>query len=271
MAVVSVPLLDEIVAHKRAEVAHRRAHVPSPASDPQDRPRGLVRALTSGRAHPIAVIAEIKRKSPSAGWIRPGDDFDPASIACAYADAGASAISCLTDEKYFGGSASYIQRIRAQVSLPVLRKDFLIDPWQIDESRAIGADGVLLIAECLDDDALNTLAGRAIDLDLDILFEAHDRENLARIVAASAKIPDDRYLIGINNRDLRTMTTDLRHAIDLSGLLASPERVVAESGIRTAQDLRLLQEAGLTIVLVGEHLMRQPDPGRALAGLLRAV
>ncbi len=271
MTIVSVPLLDEIVEHKRREVAHRRVHAPVPRPDPDDTPRGFVQALTTGRAHRIAVIAEIKRKSPSAGWIRPGDDFDPVPIACAYADAGASAISCLTDKKYFGGSASYIQRIRTHVLLPVLRKDFLIDPWQIDESRAIGADAVLLIAECLDDETLATLAGRAIERDLDILFEAHDREHLDRIVSVADTLPVDRYLIGINNRDLRTMTTNLGHAIELSQALSSRDRVVAESGIRTAQDLRLLQDAGLSIVLVGEHLMRRSDPGGALADLLAGV
>lgn len=233
--------------------------------------RDFVRALTSARRRPTAVIAEVKRKSPSAGWLRPPtdpDDFDPVVIARAYGDGGASAISCLTDCKYFGGSPSYIQRIRSAVSLPVLRKDFLIDPWQVDESRAIGADAILLIAECLADEDMEAMAHRALDLDLAILFEAHDRENLERVVRISGAIPHDRCLFGINNRDLRRMVTDLGHSIDLAGIIPDRSRLVSESGIRRGADIARLGDAGISIVLVGEHLMRQKDPGMALRELL---
>ncbi len=228
-----------------------------------------MRALTVDRRDPVAVIAEIKRKSPSAGWIRAEDErFDPSVIAAAYASWGASAISCLTDDKYFGGSGSYIKRIRDTVDLPVLRKDFLVDSWQVDESRALGADAILLIAECLSDVQLADLGGRAVELDMHILFEVHDQENLDRIVAAGDRLPDDRFLIGINNRDLTRMTTDLDHAIRLSARLGDRSRVVAESGISTNADIARLVGHGLSIVLVGEHLMREPDPGLALARLL---
>lgn len=267
------PVLGEIIEHKRREVARAKSEITS--SELTDRvadagpTRDFVRALTVDRRDPTAVIAEIKRKSPSAGWIRAEDeDFDPSVIALAYASCGASAISCLTDDKYFGGSGSYIKRIRNGVPLPVLRKDFLIDLWQVDESRALGADAILLIAECLDDAQLGEFAARAVELDMHILFEAHDRENLDRIVAASEGVGADRYLIGINNRDLRRMVTDLDHSISLAATVADRSRVVSESGIRTPDDLARLRGAGVSIVLVGEHLMREDDPGKALASLL---
>ncbi len=268
------PVLAEIVENKRREVERAKAEIS--ASELAERiaqavpTRDFVQALTTGRRNPVAVIAEIKRKSPSAGWIRPRDeDFDPSVIASAYASGGASAISCLTDDKYFGGSGSYIQRIRDTVNLPVLRKDFLIDPWQVDQSRSLGADAILLIAECLDDAQLIRLADRAVELDMAILFEAHDRMNLDRIVAQHRRIGPDQSLLGINNRDLSKMVTDLDHSIQMVQGLSDRSHVVSESGIGTPLDLSRLRTEGISIVLVGERLMREPDPGLALAELLR--
>lgn len=216
------------------------------------------------------VIAEVKRRSPSAGWMRSEyqNAFDPVSIASAYLRAGASAISCLTDERFFGGSASHIQPIRRAVALPILRKDFLIDPWQVVESRVIGADAVLLIAECLTDTQIGEFAELAIDLGMEVLAEAHTSENVQRTQHLLGGLPRQRWLLGINNRDLSTMTTDLQRTLDLVSAVSDPSRLVSESGISSPADLLRLAEAGVGGVLVGEHLMRQPDPGQALRDLL---
>ena len=277
MPIISVmptpPVLAEILENKRREVerAKRETSTPELAARVAEAggTRDFVRAVTTERQNPIAVIAEIKRKSPSAGWIRARDeDFDPSVIASAYASGGASAISCLTDDKYFGGSGSYIQRIRDTVNLPVLRKDFLIDPWQVDESRSLGADAILLIGECLDDAQLAQLADRAVELDMAILFEAHDRKNLDRLVQEYERIGKARSLIGINNRDLTRMVTDLEHSVQMANRLPDRSQVVSESGIRLPADLDRLHAEGISIVLVGEGLMREPDPGSALTTLL---
>lgn len=240
-------------------------------------PRNFFAAVTN-RTLPgtTAVIAEIKRKSPSAGWIRPAyepsggqDSFRPEVIAQRYSEAGASAISCLTDEKFFAGHLSYIQRVKDACPLPVLRKDFIIDPWQMWESRAAGADAVLLIAECLNESEIVDLLILGRQLQMTTLLEVHSMDNLLR-VRPHVGFPHRGYnLLGINNRDLTTMTTDIAHTTRLIDLVDDPAVLVSESGIRTPDDLSKLRQADVHIVLVGEHLMRHEDPGAALAELLR--
>lgn len=223
-----------------------------------------------------SVIAEIKRKSPSAGWIReeyrPGADgsdvFAPEDIARRYHAAGARAISCLTDWSYFGGDLSYLERVRAAVPLPVLRKDFLVDAWQVHESRAAGADAVLLIAECLTDGAMAELLWVALGLGMDALLESHDEANLERCARLAAGSPTGRVLLGINNRDLRTMRVDLGHTLRMAGRVADAGLLVSESGIRSPEDLDRLAGGGVRMVLVGESLMAGIDPGAALSGLI---
>jgi len=278
------PVLREIVAHKRAEVADKKARVTLKDLEievAQAEPARNFFGAVVNRPDPkrTAVIAEVKRKSPSAGWIRPEydpnnsgsgalDGFRPEVIAQRYSDAGASAISCLTDQKFFGGDLSYIQRIKDHCGLPVLRKDFIIDPWQMWESRAAGADAVLLIAECLTESEIVDLLILGRQLQLTTLLEVHSMENLLR-VRPHVGFPHAGYnLLGINNRDLTAMTTDIAHTTRLIDLVEEPSVLVSESGIKTGADLARLRAAGVHIVLVGEHLMRQPDPGEALCTLL---
>jgi indole-3-glycerol phosphate synthase len=269
--------LREIVEHKRAEVEARKGEVSMSELEAlvaqAEPPRNFFRAVTR---HPpgmhTAVIAEIKRQSPSAGLIRPeyaGGRFRPEEIARQYLDAGASAISCLTDEKFFGGHISFIERVKEAVPLPVLRKDFVIDPWQLWESRAYGADAVLLIAECLNESELVDMLILAQQLQLTTLLEVHSMDNLLR-VRPHVGFPHPGYaLLGINNRDLSAMTTDLGHTIRLVDMVEDKSILVSESGIRTPEDLARLRTHGVRIALVGEHLMRQPSPGDALRALLR--
>ncbi len=262
-------VLEKIVADKQQEVAQRRAQKPleelkrQAADSPA--PRNFFAALTRPNGK-LRVIAEIKRASPSAGLIRP--DFDPVAIARAYADNGAAAISCLTDEKYFQGSLDSLAVVKQAVNLPVLRKDFIIDPYQVYESRAAGADAILLIAECLTEPRMLDLLILATELKLTTLIEVHDMESLVQ-VNDHVGFPHPTYqLLGINNRNLKTMTTDLNHTIDLLPHVQDVGILVSESGIRTHQDIQLLAEHGVHRVLVGEHLMRQPDPGKALRQLM---
>ncbi|MFZ4572752.1 MAG: indole-3-glycerol phosphate synthase TrpC [Phycisphaerales bacterium] len=279
-------ILAEIVEHKRLEVERAKSLLSfaelrgRALAEPP--PRELAAAVRRGPADRTSVIAEIKRMSPSkgliraeikrmspsAGLIRPeyaGEGFLPEGIAQRYHACGASAISCLTDEKFFGGHLSYIERVRLACPLPVLRKDFLIDPWQVWESRAAGADAVLLIAECLPGGELEALLEPALALGMSVLVEVHDRENLERVLPVVEG--RERVLLGVNSRDLRTMRVDLGHAMALAALVADRSSFVAESGIRTPHDLARLREAGVRIALVGEHLMRQSDPGLALRAL----
>ncbi|HVZ94360.1 MAG TPA: indole-3-glycerol phosphate synthase TrpC [Phycisphaerales bacterium] len=275
--------LETIVEHKRREVEERKQNQPVDALKERigelGRPRNFFAAVTKHRAgNESSVIAEIKRKSPSVaaagtnnGWIRPeyaAKEFDPAAVARKYHAAGAAAISCLTDETFFGGKLEYIHRIKDAVPLPVLRKDFIIDPWQIWESRAAGADAILLIAECLSEAELIDLMILAHELQLTALVEVHDMENLLR-VRPHIGFPARSYcLLGINNRDLRTMKTDLAHTLRLIDLVDDPNVLVSESGIATPTDLKRLREVGVYAALVGESLMREDDPGAALAKLL---
>lgn len=268
-------VLREIIEHKRAEVYEAKARTPLRELEAMcaqiDPPRNFFSAVTRPtRERPTAVIAEVKRRSPSAGLIRAEYDngFEPERIAERYHAAGAAAISCLTDRTFFGGDLSYLERIRERVPLPVLRKDFLIDPWQLWESRAHGADAVLLIAECLDEGTLLDMMILAQQLRLTVLVEVHDMENLLR-VRPHIGFPHPTYcLLGINNRDLRTMKTDVAHTLRLVDLVDDPGVLVSESGISSPSDLARLREVGVNIVLVGESLMRQADPGDALAALL---
>lgn len=268
--------LEEIIAHKREEVARAKDRVPlgelKGRIEELGRPRNFFQAVVRhDRPTHVSVIAEIKRKSPSAGWIRPeyqGDDFDPAFIAQRYHDAGASALSVLTDERFFAGELDYIHRVRDRVPLPVLRKDFIVDPYQVWESRAAGADAILLIAECLSISELVDLEILARELQLTTLIETHSMENLLR-VRPHVGFPSRAYgLLGINNRDLSTMTTDLSHTTRLADMVDDTSILVSESGIRSPEDIAKLRKVGVRIVLVGESLMRADDPGAALEALM---
>lgn len=219
--------------------------------------RGFARALRSPDT--VRVLAEIKRRSPSAGAIRA--DAEPGEIARSYEVGGAAALSVLTDREYFDGSLEALVAARAAVALPLLRKDFIIDPLQIWEARAAGADAILLIVRILEDEQLVELGGLAGELGLDTLVEVHDRAELARALAARAS------LIGINNRDLRTFTTDLSLSLEVAPTVDAAVTLVAESGIRTTEDVQRLGQAGVDAVLVGESLMRQPDVRAAVACL----
>lgn len=264
------------MARKREDLGRLKRETPFAALEAEvlqaEPPRNFFAAVTRhGSDDTTAVIAEIKRRSPSAGLMRKeyaGEGFDPVVIARAYERAGARAISCLTDEPYFDGRLSYIERIKGAVSLPVLRKDFLVDPWQLWESRAAGADAVLLIAECLPEAVLVDMLILAQQLKMSVLLEVHDMDNLLKVRPHVGFPNPTSCLLGINNRDLSTMTVDLSHTTRLIDLVDDPSVLVSESGIRTPGDLQKLREVGVRIVLVGEHLMKQPDPGAALGTLL---
>ncbi|HVH20422.1 MAG TPA: indole-3-glycerol phosphate synthase TrpC [Myxococcota bacterium] len=257
-------ILDEILAHKRIELARAREHESADrlarrAERAALRPRGFAAALRAAPSPPI--IAELKRRSPSRGEIRA--DFDPVTCARAYADGGAAALSVLTDERYFGGQLEYLEKVRAAVPLPLLRKDFVIDASQVDEARVAGADAVLLIAAALDPTELRALSARARALDLDALVEVHDEAELEVALEAGAG------LVGINNRDLRTFETDLAVTERLAPRIPRDVLVVAESGIFDPRDVARLARAGAHAFLVGESLMRQPDLASALRTLRR--
>ena len=254
-------ILDEILAHKRLELDAARRRV-APAALAQRAaaaapPRGFRRALL-GRGP--RVIAELKRRSPSKGEIRP--DFDPVAIARAYEAGGAAALSVLTDERYFGGSLAVLAAVRAVTELPLLRKDFVIDAYQIDEARAAGADAVLLIVAALAPAELARLLEHARSLGLDALVEVHDEAELDVAKGIGAD------LIGINNRDLRSFVTDLAVTERLARRVPQGALVVAESGISGPADLARLARAGASAFLVGTSLMREADPGLALRRLL---
>ena len=262
-------ILAEIVEHKHTEVAAAKAALPEVELIKQaldtPQPRNFYSELTRPKGE-LRVIAEVKKASPSAGLIR--EDFDPVAIAQAYEANGAAAISCLTDEHYFQGKLDYLSQIKAAVKLPVLRKDFIIDPYQIYEARAAGADAVLLIAECLTEPMLMDLLILATELKLSTLLEVHDLESLVQIKQHLAFPKAGYTLLGINNRNLKTMTTDLSHTIELLAEVPDQSILVSESGIRTNEDIKRLAEHGIHRVLVGEHLMRQPDVGVALRELI---
>ena len=255
-------VLDEIVAHKRAEIAATKAAVDEAELEARLAAAPPVRDFAGALSerHPMGMIAEVKKASPSAGLIR--EDFDPVAIAQTYADHGAACVSVLTDERYFQGSLSYLSQIRAAIDRPVLRKDFLIDRYQVLEARAAGADAILLIAECLNDDELAELDGYAGELGMQCLIELYDPENLDRVLRL------DPPLVGVNNRNLKTMTTDLGHCIELRKRIPTGMLMVGESGIHCRQDVLRLQNAGIHAILVGETLMKSADVGAKVDELL---
>jgi indole-3-glycerol phosphate synthase len=254
-------ILDDILAETRRTVARAKEARPLARLEAEalaaPAARGFAPAL---RGEDIACIAEFKRRSPSAGWIR--EQGDPAPIARAYEEAGAAALSVLTDGPFFGGALADLQAARAAVHLPVLRKDFMVDPYQVPEARAAGADAILLIVAALEDRELASLLGEAERFRLDVLVEAHDAAEVDRAVALGARI------IGINHRDLRTFQMDMTLAARLRDRIPADRLVVAESGIRTAGDVERMRNAGVNAILVGENLMRGEDPGAALRTLL---
>jgi len=256
-------ILQRILDTKAEEVAAGKARMPMQeiAAAANDLPatRGFAEHIRSTLATGPAVIAEIKKASPSAGVIRA--DFRPGRIAESYAAGGAACLSVLTDGPYFQGAAEYLQQARQACALPVLRKDFLVDPWQVYESRLMGADCILLIVAALDTGRLLELDALAHDIGLDVLVEVHDEAELEHALASRAA------MIGVNNRDLRTFRTDLGTSERLRGLIHDPRVMVAESGIRSRQDVRRLQQADIHAFLVGEAFMRAEDPGRALRAL----
>lgn len=255
-------ILDDIVRDKRADLERAKAAVP--LTDLERRPlfhaerRHLRTALEQ---HQRAIIAEVKKASPSKGVMRA--NFDPVHIAASYAAHGAAAISILTEERYFQGHLDYLAAIRTAVSVPLLRKDFLFDPYQLFEARAFGADAVLLIVAILSDALLRDLLQLAERLQLSPLVEVHDRAELERALACGAR------LVGINNRDLRTFHTTLATSEDLVRFVPVDALVVAESGIAQVADIERLEHAGVRAFLIGETCMRAVDPGAKLAELLR--
>ncbi|MDE2998248.1 MAG: indole-3-glycerol phosphate synthase TrpC [Gemmatimonadota bacterium] len=255
-------ILDEIIAYKRHVVAEAKQRVsPEEIRKKAYRkraPGSLTESLTA--AEDIALIAEIKKASPSKGVIR--EDFDPVAIGRAYEKNGAAAISVLTDERYFQGSDASLSAVSEAVQLPILRKDFVVDPYQIHEARTIGADAILLIVSALSKRELPEMLAVCRELELDALVEVHTREEASMALDAGAD------LVGVNNRDLNTFETDLRTTFDLIEHLRGDPVVVSESGIETRDDVGRLQDAGVDAVLVGEHLMRRPDVGRKLRALL---
>jgi indole-3-glycerol phosphate synthase len=258
-------ILEKIVAVKRDEVAaaEKRRSLASLRRDAEalggqrDFVAGLRKRIADGGA---AVIAEIKKASPSRGVLR--EDFRPAEIAASYDRHGAAALSVLTDETFFQGSAAYLEVARAAASVPVLRKDFTIDSYQLFEARAMGADAVLLIAAILDDARLADFEATATSLGLAVLVEVHDERELDRSLRLATP------LIGINNRNLRTFETSLGTTLSMSARIPGERLVVSESGIHTAGDLKRLRDAGVHAFLVGEAFMRARDPGLALASLI---
>lgn len=264
-------ILDTIIQTKREEVAAARSARPidelKSAIAGIPRPRNFFTAVTQESKRPVNLIAEVKKASPSAGVIRP--DFDPVAIARVYQSAGANALSVLTDEKFFQGHLSYIQSIRQAVDLPVLRKDFIIDEYQVYESRVAGADAILLIAECLETSQLIDYQILATELNMTCLIEVHDMENLIRVRDRVIGFPHRGYsLIGINNRDLRTFKTDLGTTLRLAELVENRDVLVSESGINNRMDIDRLASVGVRAVLVGESLMRSDDIPSKIAALL---
>ena len=261
-------ILAEIIAHKRRQVAaanaaHSMASLEAELSDapaPRDFAGAVRDRIDKGKP---AVIAEIKRASPSKGLIR--EDFDAGRHAVDYAEAGAACLSVLTDEKYFQGSLEDLRAARAAAELPLLRKDFMIDPYQIAESRLAGADCVLLIVAALADAQLAELAACAAELNLGVLVEVHDREELERALLL------DCELIGINNRDLRNFHTSLDITLDLLPHVRAGRLLITESGIGGSGDMRMMMDRGVYGFLIGETFMRAPEPGAELRNMLRGA
>ena len=257
-------ILNQIVAVKREEIAAAQKKMPLAAMRADAESRVLTRDFEGALRRKIdagksAVIAEIKKASPSKGVLRA--DFIPADIAQSYAEAGAACLSVLTDRQFFQGQTDYLKQARASCDLPVLRKDFMVDPYQIYESRAMGADCILLIAACLDDARMAELEAVARSLDMAVLVEVHDRPELDR--ALKLKTP----LLGINNRNLRSFEVSLDTTLGLLKDVPADRLLVTESGILGPEDVKKMRDAGVHAFLVGEAFMRADDPGAALAAL----
>ena len=260
-------ILDDIIAYKKLEVAEAKKAAPVGALLETARtlsaPRGFEQSLRRRRSEGIALIAEIKKASPSKGLIRA--DFDPHALALAYSDGGATCLSVLTDGPSFKGSREDLRMARGAASLPIIRKDFMIDPYQIVEARAWGADCILLIVACLSDAQMHELAAAADELGLDILIETHDEIEIDRALEVGSG------MVGINNRNLKTFATDLATTERLAPRVPKDRLLIAESGINTSRDITRLQATGAGAFLVGESLMRQPDVRQATATLLNGA
>ena len=259
-------ILKKIVHRKLQEIEERSARLPlqqlMDAVPAASEPRGFVQSMRNRiDAGEAAVIAEIKKASPSKGVLR--KDFRPADIARSYAENGAACLSVLTDEDFFQGGDEYLRLARAACNLPVIRKDFIIDPYQVYEARVLGADCILLIAACLDDAQLRMLNELAQQLGMDVLVEVHDQDELARALVLG------NSLIGINNRNLRSFEVDLQTTLEMLQLIGDDKIVVTESGIHTPADVRLMRSHNVHAFLVGEAFMRADDPGAKLAELFR--
>ena len=257
-------MLDEICQTKRGEVADRKRRSSLADLDRlatgQSKPRGFQAALAEKAATGFALIAEIKKASPSKGLIR--DDFNPADHARSYALGGAACLSVLTDAPYFQGHEDYLVSARSACDLPVLRKDFMVDPWQVAEARAIGADAILIIVAALGDTEMAEIEAAAMERGMDVLVEVHDESEMERAARLRSR------LIGVNNRDLRTFRTDLATTERLAPLAPPGSLLVGESGISAHADCQRLARSGVRTFLVGESLMRQPDVERATRELL---
>ncbi len=262
-------VLDDILRDKAQEVARRqnatsmaqhKTTVARQSEDPALAPRGFTAALRARQTRATsAVIAEVKKASPSKGLIR--ENFDPTAIAVSYEAGGAACLSVLTDEKYFQGADSYLRAARAASTLPVLRKDFIVDAYQVWETRALGADCLLLIVAALSDTQLADLYGQAREIGLDVLVEVHDAQELERATALNVD------LLGVNNRNLKTFETSLNTTKELASLAPQDTLLVSESGIHTTTDIEFLRALNVHCYLIGEAFMRADDPGQALRAL----
>lgn len=264
-------ILERILSVKAQEIASARQQISSTAlaeqaqatlADKTDAayPRGFEKALRQrASARLPGVIAEIKKASPSKGVLR--DPFEPEAIARSYAAGGATCLSVLTDEQFFQGHATYLKQARAACGLPVIRKDFIIDPYQVDQARAWGADCILLIVAALSAGDLGALEARALELGMDVLIEVHNQTELETALQMRSK------LVGVNNRNLRTFEVSLSNTLDLLGQMPADRLVVTESGILGSDDVSTMQQAGVNTFLIGEAFMRADDPGAALRAL----
>jgi indole-3-glycerol phosphate synthase len=259
-------ILDSIIAHKHTEVLERQSQMPLPELTARAKeappPRDFLAALQTPKLGSVALIAEVKKASPSAGIIRP--DFDPVTIARIYEANGASCLSVLTDEKFFQGHDNYLKAVRKAVTLPIIRKDFVIDQWQIYESRALGADAILLIAAALTPTQIADYQALAQELGMAALVEVHTESEMEVALGANAQ------LIGINSRNLNTFVTDLGTVKKLAAMVPAGVTLVAESGLKTPADVRQVADAGAKAILVGETLMRSADIGAAVLALLKS-
>lgn len=268
MAVTSRPktILDRIVETRRESIAHRKRVLPEVAlkiavEKKKPPPRDFAAALTNRRpGFDFNVIAELKKASPSKGVLR--ENYQPASLAVGFEQAGAAALSVLTEEDFFSGSLAHLTEASAATKIPILRKDFVVDPWQVWEARAAGADAFLLIAAVLDDPTLQELLDLGRRLKMEPLVEVHTREDLRRVTNAGARI------VGVNNRDLRDFGVHLETSLELIESIPDDCISVSESGLESARDLERLRAAGFDAFLIGEHLMREADPAAALHSLL---